>query len=72
MNGIKGAALVPILSQPAGGRAIMSTDIAEALREQARRVTKIAERAAADDVRQELAAVASALAQLAEVLAWQG
>lgn len=44
----------------------MSLEIATALREQMRRVMKIAEQAAVKEVKQELAGVASVLAQLAD------
>jgi NTP pyrophosphatase (non-canonical NTP hydrolase) len=47
----------------------MSLEIAEAIREQTRRLIGIAERVGLEDAKQELAAVASALAQLAELLA---
>jgi hypothetical protein len=50
----------------------MSLDIAAALREQAHRVTKIAEKAIVGEVKQELASIAFALAQLAESLEREG
>lgn len=49
-----------------GSPVVMSLEIATALREQMRRVMKIAEQAAVKEVKQELAGVASVLAQLAD------